>query len=183
MKQARNVATMVGCKISKISTDRAMFRRTRLRPLVLQQIAAVRTWRLPARSPKDTSSKKSLLLEEKPLENNSVIVATVIGNTYGLKVSTKPKLHPQLEDGHDDDQCRMITQGSPSFRIFFEDAARDAHLQQFDQYEGSKDTYSKEEEGRVQKKVKRERNMKRRIKNVILRKEFCEESKRERPYV
>ncbi|XP_047960541.1 uncharacterized protein LOC125205554 [Salvia hispanica] len=164
---------MVGCKISKISTDRAIFRRTRLRPLVLQQIAAMRTWRLPARSPKDNSYKKSLLLEEKTLESNSVVVATVIGNTYGLKVSTKPKLHPQLEDGHDDDQCRMIARGSPSFRIFFEDAARDAHLQQFGQDECSKETYSKkEEEGSVQKKAKRDRNMKRHIKNVILRKRF-----------
>ncbi|KAG6401859.1 hypothetical protein SASPL_138727 [Salvia splendens] len=163
---------MVGCKISKISTDRAMFRRIRLRPLVLQQIAAMRTWRLPARSPKDASSKKRLLLEEKHLENNSVVVATVIGNTYGLKVSTKPKLHPQLEDGHDDDQHRMIARGSPSFRIFFEDAARDVHLHQFGQDEGSKETYSKEEEGSVQKKVRRERNMKRHIKNVILRKRF-----------
>ncbi|KAL1541785.1 hypothetical protein AAHA92_25966 [Salvia divinorum] len=144
MKQARDAATMVGCKISKISADGAMLRRARLRPLVFQQIAAMRTWRLPARSPKDIPSKKRLLFEEKPSESNSVAVATVIGNVYGLKVSTKPKLHPQLEDGHDDDQHRMIARGSPSFRIFFEDAARDSHLQQIGvgQNEGLKETYS-----------------------------------------
>lgn len=62
-------------------------------------------------------------------------MATVIGNTYGLKVATKPKkarhIKPKKlilqdadhEDRDDDGRNIAAFPSSPSFRIFFGDAA------------------------------------------------------------
>ncbi|XP_057804868.1 uncharacterized protein LOC131020192 isoform X2 [Salvia miltiorrhiza] len=117
--------TMMGCKFS----EGAVFRRMRLRPLLLQQVAAMRACR---------PSKKSLLLEQKPSVTNSHLAQP---------------------------QDRMISAcpSSPSFRIFFEDAATHAHQQQIGKNEAHDAAPSKEKS--VQKKVKRK--MKRHIKSAM----------------
>ncbi|XP_057804867.1 uncharacterized protein LOC131020192 isoform X1 [Salvia miltiorrhiza] len=118
--------TMMGCKFS----EGAVFRRMRLRPLLLQQVAAMRACR---------PSKKSLLLEQKPSVTNSHLAQP---------------------------QDRMISAcpSSPSFRIFFEDAATHAHQQQIGKNEAHDAAPSKQEKS-VQKKVKRK--MKRHIKSAM----------------
>ncbi|KAH6831554.1 hypothetical protein C2S53_015080 [Perilla frutescens var. hirtella] len=187
---ATYLASMMGCNVSKFGAGgRANFQ-ARLRPLFLQGLAGVRTWRLLPRPAKDTPSKKGLLLHDKEnpsFDQNdpkkSVAMATVIGNNYGIKVTTKrpnlrlkDKSHTKdrpitadkskksdaSDEDEDDDQGRKIGAfpGSPSFRIFFQDAAVDDGHNQIGDTALSKEIC-------VQKKVKRERKKRPNIKTVM----------------
>lgn len=128
---------MMGCNITKLGADGARFR-ARLRPLLVQGMAEMRTWRLTSRP---TFSKKAIVLynpsSKKIDPKKRVAMATVIGNTYGIKVATKPKKaryikpkklmqdadHEDDEDEDEDGRNIAAFPSSPSFRIFFGDAA------------------------------------------------------------
>lgn len=151
---------MMGCNASTIGADGANLpAATRLRPLVLRQLAEMRTWRLPAFPARATPYKKGLLLEsDKEQTTTAPSTAFIAANPYVVKVAAKlnqirasrknhtPKLQiatarsksidDRKADGDDDDdyddEGRMIGAwpGSPSFRVFFEDAARAALVDQ-----------------------------------------------------